>query len=158
MGEAVNAAPENIENNMVALFFAELVGLVAAVITWLGQRERRISQGVGIGVAVAIFVGGVIWFFADRDSFSDIAHYGAAIPLFLFIIVVVFLNSRRRWKWRYLTIAILMVVSGLVIGAIIIFDDWAHGVLVLEAALIVLFGVFWGIQTVERWKALPPAE
>lgn len=155
IGEAVAAAPENVENNMVALFFAGLVGLIAAVITWFGQDERKISQGVGIGVAVAIFIGGVVWFFTDRDSFDDYAHYGAAVPLFLCIIVVVFLNSQRRWKWRYLTIAILMAVSGLVLGGIAYFGNWAHGVLVVEATLIVLFMIFWFIQTVERWNASP---
>lgn len=155
MGEAVATAPENIENNMIALFVAGLIGLVAAVITWLGQDRRRISQGAGIGVAAAIFVGGVIWFFADRSSFDDFAHYGAAIPLFVFIIFVVFLNSRRRWKWRYLTIAILMAVSGVVLGSIAFFGNWAHGVLVVEVTLIVLFAVFWIIQTTERWNASP---
>jgi hypothetical protein len=155
MGEAVATAPENIENNMIALFFAGLIGLVAAVVTWLGQTSRKMSQGVGIGVAAAVYIGGVIWFFADRDSFDKAAHYGAAIPLFVFIIVVVFLNSRRRWRWRYLTIAILMAGSGLVIGGIAYFGDWAHGVLVVEVTLIVLFAVFWVIQTIERWNASP---
>jgi hypothetical protein len=157
MGEAVKAAPENIENNMVALFFAGLIGLVAAVVTWVGQENRKVSQGVGIGVAVAIFAAGVIWFRADRDSFDDIAHYGAAIPLFACIVGVVFLNSRRRWKAWYLTIAFLMVASFLAFGAIAWFGDWAHWILAVEVALILLFGFFWGIQTIERWKLVPPA-
>lgn len=154
VGVAVAAAPENIQNNMIALFIAGVVGIVAAAITLLRQ-QMTLPSVVGIVVAAAIFLGGVGWFVSGRDSFDDYAHYGAAIPLFVCIVIVVFLNSRRRWKWRYLTIAILMVLSTAVIGTIILADGWAHGVLVLEAMLIVLFGIFWVFQTIERWNASP---
>lgn len=155
VGVAVAAAPENIQNNMIALFVAGVIGLVAAAATLFGQDSPKVSQVAGLGLAAAIFVGGVLWFVLGRENFDDNAHYGAAIPLFACIVVVVFLNSRRQWKWRYLTIAILMVVSAVVMVTITMAADWAHGILVVEATLIVLFGVFWVIQTVERWNAAP---
>jgi hypothetical protein len=159
VGEAVAAAPENIQNNMIALFIAGALGLIAAAAT-LRTQPAQGSQGaqrLGAGAAALIFVGGVLWFFIGRESFDDYAHYGAAVPLFVCIVIVVFLNSRRQWRGRYLTIAILMVVSAVVLVGITVAADWAHGVFFAELALIVLFAIFWIFQTVERWKELPSA-
>jgi hypothetical protein len=44
-----------------------------------------------------------------------------------------------------------------VLLAITFLGGWDYGILVTEALLIVLFAVFWLIQTVERW-AVTPAE
>jgi hypothetical protein len=155
VGVAVTAAPENIQNNMIALFIIGALSLVAAAITLFGQ-SATFAQFLGYGVAALIFLGAVGWFVLDRSSFDKGAHYTAAIPLFASIVVVVILNSRRdNWSWRYMSIAVLMVVGTGVLVAITFLADWDYGILVAEALLIVLFAVFWMIQTVERWNVTP---
>lgn len=152
VGVAVAAAPENIQNNMIALFIMGALALVAAAVTLVGQSATA-AQFLGFGVAALIFLGGVGWFVLDRSGFDQGAHYSAAIPLFASIVVVVILNSRRdNWSWRYMWIAVLMVVGTGVLLAITFLADWAYGILVAEALLIVLFAVFWLIQTIERWN------
>ena len=153
VGVAVAAAPENIQNNMIALFIAGGLGLVAAAVTLFGQSASR-ALYIGFGVATLIFLGAVVWFVLDRGSFDRNAHYSAAIPLFVSIVVVVILNSRRaNWSWKYMSIAVLMVVGSGGLLAVTFLADWAYGILVTEALLIVLFAVFWLIQTIERWNA-----
>jgi hypothetical protein len=152
VGVAVAAAPENIQNNMIALFVIGALSLVAAAVTLFGQSVTS-AQFLGFGVAALIFLGAVGWFVFDRGGFDRGAHYSAAIPLFASIVVVVILNSRRdNWSWRYMSIAVLMVVGTGVLVAITFLADWDYGILVAEALLIVLFAVFWLIQTVERWN------
>lgn len=153
MGAAVKAAPENIENNMIALFAAGLVGLAATLVTLLGDKKK--AQKVGFGVAAAVFAVGAILFIADRDYFEKVAHYGAAIPLFALIIVVVFLSSRQGWRRAYKTIGWLMVLSVVIFLGLARITHWAHWVLAVESALILLFAVFWGIQTADRRNLYP---
>ncbi|GAB1510596.1 hypothetical protein JCM33774_26380 [Actinophytocola sp. KF-1] len=155
VGVAVNAAPENIKNNMTAFFIAGVIALVAGLITLLRQKRRTAWQIAGFAAAVLIFLGGVYWFREGRTGFDAYAHYSAAIPLFVCIVIVVFLNARRTWKWLYGTIGILMAISAGVLGVITWRTGWAHGILVIEVTLILLFAVFWVVQTVERWKKMP---
>lgn len=156
VGVAVGAAPENIQNNMIALFIAGVVALLVAATTLFGQSSADPAQRLGMGAAAVIFLGGIGWFLFGRDSFDDNAHYTAAILLFVCIVLMAVLNSRREgWSSRYLTVAILMVVSAVAIVAVTLATDWRHGILVVEVTLIVLFAVFWGIQTKEFWNELP---
>lgn len=152
VGVAVAAAPENIQNNMIALFIVGALALVATVVTLFGQSVT-FAQILGFGAAALIFLGAVGWFVLDRSGFDRGAHYSAAIPLFASIVVVVILNARRSdWTLPYLSIAALMVVGTGVLLAITFTTGWDYGILVTEALLIVLFAVFWLIQTIERWN------
>ncbi|MGB3440083.1 MAG: hypothetical protein WBA97_15165 [Actinophytocola sp.] len=164
VGEALSAAPENIQNNVLALFVAGIIALVAGAFTLRGQDATppTTAQRLGMIAAVVIFLGGVGWFVLDRAAFDRNAHYTAAITLFACIVVVVILNSRRqaeeqpgerKWAPGYLVIAALMVASSVVIVAITLITGWEHGILVVEAALIILFAIFWAYQTKERWNA-----
>lgn len=157
VGVAVAAAPENIQNNVIALFFAGFIGLVVGAVTLIGPgtgKPKPVQIWGAVG-AVLIFLGGVGWFVLDRSGFDRGAHYTAAITLFVCIVIVAVLNSLRQ-RVRYGTVAILMVVSGLGLGFYTWRTGWAHGVLVVEATLILLFAVFWAVQTQEFWKKLPP--
>ena len=169
----------DVANNIPALFVTGLVGvgLTAAIAHWDGRREGRgrdYHHGVGIGVALAVLIGGFAWFALSRETFIEHAHYGAAFPLFGSIVAVVLLNARgygRRttgvtrvrevYRNRYSGIAVLMVVLpvGMWLASRVV--AWDYVVLWIEATLLVLFATFWVFQTQELWtegvrSAAPP--
>jgi hypothetical protein len=68
-------------------------------------------------------------------------------------VVAVARDTRERsmgWFWGYVAVAALMVVGGLVMWLTRVFGD--HTVFALEAYEIALFGVYWAVQTVEKWN------
>ncbi|MFI7062278.1 hypothetical protein ACIBL3_14940 [Kribbella sp. NPDC050124] len=157
----------NIANNMGALFVVGVPCLVVTAVFVLRARWSRADRNpmylVGFAVALALFGGGVAWFFADRDGFIDNAHYAAAVVMFLCIILVVLLNAEqfRRKEHpahakapaanRYTALAIAMVVVPLAMLAWKWLFGWEHAVLWIEGALITLFATFWIVQTQELW-------
>ncbi|WP_427892594.1 hypothetical protein ACQHIV_06795 [Kribbella sp. GL6] len=159
-------ASANVANNMLALF---VVGVPCLLLTaYFIVRDRIREPGawtpayvLGLGVAVLVFGGGLGWFLVDRSGFIGHAHYAAAIVMFLCIIAVVVVNAQqlRRKRGvprsrvdRYSAIAVAMVVVPLLMVAWAKLFGWAHAVLGVEAALIVLFAAFWIIQTAELWS------
>jgi hypothetical protein len=164
-------------NNIAALLAVGFVGLVFAAITVRRlHREDRWSRW-GFVVAGILWVAALLWFgfgedWASRASFLRFAHYGAAVPMFALIIVVVFINGfrseatvqigRHRLSYRlvYQAIAVLMALA-VIIG----FAAWMGTrsdenpppvIFWIEAALLLFFGVFWGLQTWEFRKIGPP--
>jgi hypothetical protein len=158
----------NIANNMLALFVVGapclLVAGVFVLRAWLSRADRNPMYLLGLAVALAIFGGGIVWFFVDRAGFTDNAHYAAAVVMFVCIIAVVLLNAkqfrrkeepadgRRVPANRYSVIALAMVVVPVVLLAWKALFGWAHAVLWIEGALITLFAIFWIIQTQELWN------
>lgn len=159
-------AAANVSNNMLALF---VVGVPCLLLTafFIVRDRRRQPAGwtplyvVGLGVAVLIFGGGLVWFLVDRSGFIGHAHYAAAIVMFACIVVVVLVNAEQyRRKHadprspanRYLVIAIAMVVVPLLMVAWKKLFGWEHAVLGIEAVLILLFAAFWVTQTQELWN------
>jgi hypothetical protein len=157
----------NVGNNMLALFVVGVPCLVVTAVFVLRARWSRADPNpmylLGFAVALAIFGGGIAWFFADRAGFTGNAHYSAAVVMFVCIIAVVLLNARqfRRNEQpadanpipanRYTAIAIGMVVLPLgMLGWKALFG-WDHAVLWIEGALITLFAIFWILQTQELW-------
>lgn len=162
----------NVANNMLALLSVAYLGLAITVL--FARRDGlpfdRIR--VGFGIAVAVVAAVTFVFFAFREFFVHVAHYAAAIPMFGCIVLVVIINAVRRQKVEvtqtglrarmgqaaeallpprngYAVIALLMLVAVVVGGAL----EWAgvyqDTIFYLEAALILLFGVFWVLQTIE---------
>jgi hypothetical protein len=159
-----------VANNMQALFVAGLViaGVVAVIARQeagedgLGPWERR-----GIAVTGVLLVGGAVWFYVARASFLQHAHSVAAVPMFLVLIAVVWVNARHvratvvegtapaaesRYVRVYQGIAwgMLAALGGTVLLALVTGGSWV--VLVVEVVLLVLFGAFWVVQTVELWR------
>ena len=110
---------------------------------------------------------GVVWFVVDRDSFLDRGHDAAAIPMFLAIIAVVWLNARdvqqamrqgslpsdrSRYVAIYRAIAIGMFAALAATVAINLATGSTSLVLWVEVVLIVLFALFWVVQTIELWN------
>ncbi|MGW6200058.1 hypothetical protein ACWF0M_28210 [Kribbella sp. NPDC055110] len=165
---ALGDAAANVANNMLALFVAGGPCLVLAAIFIVRDRIRRPDGWtpmyvLGLAVAVAIFGGGLAWFFVDRSGFIGNAHYAAAIVMFVCIVAVVVLNAeqfRRKQRKhavphspanRYSVIALAMVVVPLVMFAWRKIFGWEHAVLWIEGTLILLFAAFWISQTEELW-------
>ena len=134
--------------------------------------------GMGYVVSILMWLGALLWFVLSLGQgpeswFLRFAHYGAAVPMFGLIIVVVFVNGfnstatlarigRREVSYRpiYKGIAIAMGV-GVVVGLVAWLTTRSNEnpppiVFWVEFGLLVLFGLFWGLQTWEFRRTGPP--
>lgn len=164
-GELAPWVVANIDNNVTALIVTGIVGLIiAAIIASIATRNVMavaqvgpVRMRLGLLAAMAFLVIGSI-VFVLWDDFDTRAHGLAAIAMFLLLAVAVGLNAwerrsdpgRRAYFWLYGTIAVGMVLAGVVMFPL--GSSWAHMVLVLEATEIVLFAAFWLVQTHEHWN------
>lgn len=162
----------NIENNVQALLWAGLAGLlVAAVIagvafvvgTRRGEQPTLSTLWTGpqrgtfyslLGALGLVLVGALA--FAHWDRFDENAHGLAAYTMFGCLAAAAAVNAwqchklQRRWYVRlYGLIAVLMAAAAL----LILVDDWHHKTLVLEMVEIGLFAAFWIVQTRELWHS-----
>jgi hypothetical protein len=170
----------NVANNMVALLAVAYAGLVAAVLFARRDRLPIARFRVGFGIAVGIVVLASFVFVRYPLLFVDVAHYAAAIPMFGCIVVVVIINALRHKgvvirgpglpsKMRqvatallrspdgYALIALAMLTAVVVGGGLALAGTFEDTIFWLEAALILLFGVFWVLQTREQWDVDPCA-
>jgi hypothetical protein len=148
----------SVANNITALFAIGAVGFLLAA--YFSRRDPPAHTAViGFRGVAGVFVAAVVWFYADRDAFVHCAHLVSAALMFGSIVVVVWINAvgyrQRRGKPFlgdvYYTIAITMVAVtvGLLIARC---AGWRFWLLALEGALIILFAIFWMLQTgVELW-------
>jgi hypothetical protein len=177
LAEATRA---NVENNMVALLFVGFLALLATVLFML--RDRRMNHPAdgtdarawwGFVVAVLVWLGGLVAFWARTQWFVDRAHYVAAAGLFLCIFIVAVENARRQQRKQsggasgprqapnpvgvlispsrhnsYTWIARAMVV--VVVGGIVLWLTHVLTLFWLEILVAALFAVFWTVQTVEQ--------
>ena len=167
----------SVENNIGAL---AILGLVALAFAWFSAgRKVREESATRYGLAAAaltwaVFVG---TFLAAPGFFLSVAHYAAAIPFFVLIAAVAYLNGRRAPARRhvavmtpsgygraYRTISGLMILTLVltggyyVVAAAVGTAPWFATILVVEAVLLVLFVVFWILQTAENWREEAVAE
>jgi FtsH-binding integral membrane protein len=147
----------NIANNFTALLAVGLLGLL--ILAFLATKNRPTRpEFIGFAVAALVFIATALIFWWDRDFFVRYAHYTAAVLMFTCILIVVGLNAlsykdktdATSPRNRYAAVAGAMLGSSAVITLAGILG-WDHWVLVIEAALIGLFAVFWLIQTIELW-------
>lgn len=154
---------------MLALTITGGLAAVAAVALALWQRGGTLGlwDRVGIAGAVVVLAGGAGWLALHRQSFLSHAHDVAAVPMFLCIVVVVWLNSRDvqreirtdparaaapRYVPVYRAIALLMLAALVVTVLLRLLTSWTYTVLAVEVVLLVLFAVFWVVQTAELWR------
>ncbi len=91
--------------------------------------------------------------------FADHAHVIAAVAMFLAITLVAVYHAcyaraavRRRLARFYAAISTLMLVT-IVAGVVLLILGWHFWVIAVELTLIVLFAVFWAVQTWDVWDA-----
>jgi len=143
----------NIENNVAALLVIGVVAFVVlAALSW--RRPQPTAALAGYGVALALWVVALVVFLAARATFVAHAHIVAALAMFSCIILVAWVNAfsfkrkqddpnaRNRYSfiaWAMLSVFVLYGFGG------------KYHVLLAEIDAIVLFAIFWAIQTEELW-------
>lgn len=161
-----------VANNVGALLVVGGVGIAVAVWMVLAAGRPSVATRWGLTTAGLTWVAFGAWFLMwPRESFLAGAHYVAAVLFFGLVAAVAVLDavrvrrrthvrvlSPRQFSGSYGAIAVGMVgtiaVTGVVAGAEALtpfaaFDGW---VFVVEAVLLVLFTVFWALQTAENWE------
>ncbi|OHU28272.1 hypothetical protein BKG77_01655 [Mycobacteroides chelonae] len=158
-----------ITDNVWAVVIA--LGLARAVSWWLHRRTgtvrpKSVLGTVSLYVSRAIMGGGLIALVFFRPFFDAHAHKIAAALMFLAIIVTVaitaFLVSRQddtKCPHRRLYHALYQVIAATMIATLIVVSvlhgvlrTWSHWFIILEIALVVEFGVYWVVQSIELWK------
>jgi hypothetical protein len=131
-----------------------------------GTTQRRSTLGAAaVWAQRALLALGLIALVVVPEWFRANAHGVAAVAMFAAIILTVVITAfvagnqdlgkcphRRRYQVFYQWISVVMVLT-LVTAVCLhqLLDGFNHAVLVVEAALIVEFAVYWVIQTIELW-------
>ncbi len=163
-------------NNVWALLVVGVVAVVFTAVLTARRGELHGSNAVGVAVFALLLVAFGAWFLlAGKElagaKFLDLAHYVAAIPLFGIITLVVEINARRTgersnqkafrpsvYRATYRTIAILMgTIIAAAVGLFLLQDAEASSVPAgwlfwVETVLLLLFLVFWVLQTLDYWE------
>lgn len=131
-----------------------------------GTAPRRSALGTAaVWVQRLLLAVGLITLVTAPEWFRANAHGIAAVAMFAAIILTVVITAflagnqdadkcphRRRYQRIYQVIAVVMVLT---LAAAVclhqILDGFNHAVIVIEAALIAEFAVYWVVQTVELW-------
>lgn len=170
-----------VANNVAALFVAVAVGtgMYLALDRWRRPQQAPVASEPSCAEAaslwktiatallgiekwlpaalLAISIAGaplMLW-----DWFAQHADVIAAVAMFLAITLVAVYHAcyaraavRRHLARFYATIAALMLVT-VVAGVVLLILGWHFGVITVELILIVLFAIFWAVQTADVWDA-----
>ena len=156
---------EAVADNVTALLAAGGLALVGAGVLAVvglarGTRRRPSAAAVsGFALVTAVYAVALVVFLAARTWFVDGGHVVAAVAMFGCIFLTVCLEavdfrssrSARRGN-RYAWVAVLMAVAAVVHVVLVVALTWRHWALSLETTLILLFALFWVLQTVELWN------
>jgi len=162
---SVEELASGVRNSVWALL---VIGATAVFVGWRllkrqGSRTGLSKYGkLSLAAAATSLFAGVLFFAFWPATFQRIGHNVSAIVLFAGIVAVVTLNAlgfaRKQGQAtvakvatnRYAIVAWSMVLSAVGLGIVgFTVEGFAHWLFCLEAALILEFAVFWGIQTVE---------
>ena len=151
---------DSIENNVTAVIAVGMAALIFVMLLGSHEEEKRGREtSIGFLIAGGFLVVTVLVFWRARDRFVGSAHFTAAVLMFVCIFFAVCSNAihagRRPDKssTRNLYIGVAAAMGVAVLGFVVAWlVGWDHRILAIEAALIVLFAVFWIIQTVDLWR------
>jgi hypothetical protein len=172
-GELVRCVPPatipTAVNNGVAVASVVLVGVIAGVV--LSIVQGTMSRGVVLtaGAVATLVVGVIVWAAVAPTSFLAAGHNLAAVGFFLLVGAVAAIAAWRpqrapeRFRPAYAAVAIGILLSlvglGVTLAAAAGGADIVRPVpwlFVGEAAALVLFAVFWILQTAELWNEPDP--
>jgi hypothetical protein len=166
---SVEVSNDNVISNVWALVIALLVARAAS---WLMYQRTGTAPKLGPIARVAVWVqrvlmaAGVLLLIVAPDWFVSHAHGIASSVLFLAIISTVVItafvadkglvesSNPQLYQTIYRIIAVLMLIT-LAIAITVHFtvDGVSQLVLWAEFFLLAEFGVYWGVQTAERWTS-----
>jgi hypothetical protein len=156
----------------IANTWAVVIALVVsrAASWWMYHRTGTAPRRSALGTAAVwvqrlLLAVGLVTLVTRPEWFRANAHGIAAVAMFAAIILTVAITAfvagnqdddkcphRRRYQLIYRWISVVMVLT---LAAAVclhqILDGFNHAVIVVEAALIVEFAVYWVVQTVELW-------
>ena len=170
--------PERVANNVWALLFTAVPVLLLA--TWPRRRDLVRRQGWDLWVtwlAWAVVAGALLTW---PIAFTDGAHYVGAVLFFVCLIAVAWVNAGdievtgrgertrglRPAVYRRAYRAIAVGMSAVILVALLAFGGtyllgWSmpvQSVFLAEALLLLIFAVFWVLQTIEFWEIGLPAK
>lgn len=179
-GDAAKCIPKSlgqaVGNGLLAYLAIVGIILLVAFLTWRKATSRNGPEGWGLILSTGIWTLVVIMYFLGenlgaRESLLRHAHNVAAIGGFSSLCVVAAINaahtnkqlmllgkesSYKRWyQWVAGLMATFVVLTVIVA---VLNSEALPLVFILEAALLVLFAVFWGLQTREYWYEGVPVE
>ena len=155
---------EHIENNVTALIAVGLFGLL--VFALLARRDPPEGRArIGYAAGALLWAAVALIFVIDRGLFAGNAHDIAAYAMFICILGVVAFNALgyrkatpRSPKNPYTLVFVAMLAS-VAVPLVAGLAGWDHWVIGVETSFIVMFAVFWVIQTKELWdEGLRPSE
>jgi cytochrome b561 len=146
--------------------------VVARVASWWMYRRTRTGRSrsplgeIAVWVQRAVLAVGLLVLMVAPEWFVANAHGIAAVTMFASFIVTVLINAflagrqdedkcphtqvyHRVYQVISLAMALTLVAA---VTAHLVLDGFNHTVLVVEVALIVEFGAYWLVQTVELWN------
>ena len=156
-------------NNGIAVASVVIVGVVAGVV--LSIVQGTVSRGVvATAAAIVLLTAGLTaWAAVVPGAFLAFAHNAAAVGFFLLIGAVAAIAAWRpqrapeRFRPAYAAVAIGILLALGALGATLVaaiagadVSRPVPWVLVGETLALVLFGVFWLLQTVELWSEPDP--
>ena len=150
---------------LIAGTLTVIVAVVATLVAGGGAFARSVpSLAIAVVVLLLVALAWLLW----RDAFVTTAHFVAAVAFFGLIAVVAVANAFDRSPstmprlWRsavYWVIAVAMTIDIVVLVAVV--SSGGSGVvppvLLCEAVALLLFAVFWVVQSIEKWNDSDPA-
>ena len=156
---------------------AVLLGALAIGLADRRSNGRFTAQFIWTQVLCwAVWAAMVIWFTMFREAFFAAGHYISAVAFFVVITLVALWQAiqgplktrrqiaagedptplQRRLPWVYPVIALWLVIVLLFGGGIFtgLIQKGPNGMFWVEAWGLIGFGVFWLVQTVQKWRVL----
>lgn len=170
--------PDRVGNNVGALLIVG--GLVILLATWPRRRDLGTREGFDLWLTWLTWATTGVWLLVWPETFLTVAHYAAAVLLFACLVVVAWINgsdhaitaqalerlrgmSARAYRVWYRWIAVVMAVV-LVVGlaTMVVLDRYVpdlfpQTLFVVEAMMMLIFVLFWVLQTIQFWDIGLPA-
>ncbi|WP_369370789.1 hypothetical protein AB1046_18660 [Promicromonospora sp. Populi] len=170
--------PERVTNNIGALLVVG--GLVLLLATWPRRRDLGSIAGLDLWLTWLTWAAAGVWLLVWPASFVAGAHYAAAVLLFVCLVAVAWINgtdhavttqalerlrglSAAAYRVWYRWIAVVMavvLVGGLATSMILdrYFPEFfPQTVFVAESLMMLIFVLFWTLQTIQFWDIGLPA-
>ena len=170
--------PERVGNNIGTLLLVG--GLILVLATWPRRRDLSGRAGWDLWITWLTWAGTGVWLLMWPVSFLAYAHYAAAVLLFVCLVAVAWINGSdhavtaqslerlrgmsaaayRVWyRWIAVVMAVVLVggLSTMVVLDRFVPDLFPQTLFVVETVMMLVFALFWLLQTIQFWDVGLPA-